>query len=191
MKVSLGISNRHVHLTEKTYKELFGNEPLEVVKYLKQPGQFASNKFLTIKTEANEINHVRVIGPFRDYNQIEISRTDSYHLKINPPIRDSGDIKNSEPITLINGSKIVHLNEGCIIANRHIHITPKEVEEYGFTNVKKVKIRINGEKPGIIENVYLKIAEKSAFELHLDTDDANAFNLKNEDELEIIEMEKE
>ncbi len=190
MKVVLGVSNRHVHLTKETYSKLF-KEPLEVVKYLKQPGQFASNKFVTIKNGDKEISKVRIVGPFRKYDQVEISRTDSHYLKVDPPVRDSGDIKNSSPITLIGDDGKIYLNEGCIIANRHIHITPQELKQYHLENVKKVKIRIDGEKAGIIENVYLKIADSSSFELHLDTDDANAFNVKTEDKLEIIEMEEE
>ncbi|MBR2840266.1 MAG: phosphate propanoyltransferase [Bacilli bacterium] len=187
MKVTLGVSNRHVHLDKKIYKELFGNEPLEVVKYLKQPGQFASNKFLTIKNGDRELNKVRVLGPLRNYNQVEISKTDSYYLKLNPPIRKSGDLEGSSPITLISEKKEVHLDKGCIIANRHIHITPEELKKYGFENKKKVKIRIKGEKGGTLDNVYFKVDKNSSFELHLDTDDGNAFNLKTGDILEIME----
>ena len=191
MKGILGVSNRHVHLTEETYKELFGDEPLDVVKELRQPGQFASNKFLTIKNGDREINHVRVLGPLRKYNQVEISRTDSYTLKVNPPVRDSGDIEASSPITLVNGERTVDLKEGCIIANRHIHISPKELKEYGLENVKQVKIKIDGEKGGILDNVKIRVDENFKYELHLDTDDGNAFNVKTGDEIEIIEMERE
>lgn len=189
MKVILGVSNRHVHLTKEIYEKLFGNEQLEVVKELKQPGQFASDKFVTIKNGDRQIEKVRVLGPLRDYNQIEISKTDSYYLKINPPIRESGDLGGSSPITLISQKAKVELDKGCIIANRHIHITPEEMIKYGFQSKKKVKIRIKGEKGGILDNVYLKVAEKSSFELHLDTDDGNAFNLKTGDILEIMEEE--
>lgn len=186
MKVLLGVSNRHVHLTEETYKELFGEEKLEVVKELRQPGQFASNKFVTLKNGDREIKHVRVLGPLRKYNQVEISKTDSYTLKVNPPVRDSGDIKDSEAITLINEDKELYLEEGCIIANRHIHINPNEAKEYGLEGIEKVKIKVEGEKAGILENVHIRVDENFKFELHLDTDDGNAFNLKTGDELEII-----
>ena len=186
MKVILGVSNRHVHLTEETYKKLFGDEKLEVVKELRQPGQFASNKFVTLKNGEREIKHVRVLGPLRKYNQIEISKTDSFTLKLNPPVRNSGDIKDSEAITLVNEDKEVHLNEGCIIANRHIHINPEEAKKYNLENTQKVKIKVEGEKAGILENVYIRVNENFKFELHLDTDDGNAFNVKTGDELEII-----
>ena len=186
MKVTLGVSNRHVHLTEETYKKLFGNQPLNPVKYLGQPGQFASDKFVTIKNGDRKIDRVRVLGPFRKYNQVEISKTDSYVLKVNPPVRNSGDVKDSEPITLASESAEVFLNEGCIIANRHIHMTKEEAIEYGFMGKEKVSIKIEGEKSGVLNDVYVRIADNSSFELHLDTDDGNAFGLKTGDEIEII-----
>ena len=186
MKVILGVSNRHVHLTEETYKKLFGEEKLEVVKELRQPGQFASNKFVTLKNEGREIKHVRVLGPLRKYNQLEISKTDSFALKLNPPVRDSGDIKGSESITLVNEDKEVNLEEGCIIANRHIHINPEEAKKYNLEGIEKVKIKVEGEKAGILDNVHIRVDENFKFELHLDTDDGNAFNVKTGDELEII-----
>ena len=186
VKVLLGVSNRHVHLTEETYKKLFGEEKLEVVKELRQPGQFASNKFVTLKNEGREIKHVRVLGPLRKYNQVEISKTDSFTLKLNPPVRDSGDIKGSESITLVNEDKEVNLEEGCIIANRHIHINPEEAKKYNLEGIEKVKIKVEGEKAGILDNVHIRVDENFKFELHLDTDDGNAFNVKTGDELEII-----
>lgn len=186
MKVLLGVSNRHVHLTEETYKKLFGDEKLEIVKELRQPGQFASNKLVTLINGDRELQKVRVLGPLRKYNQVEISKTDSIRLKLNPPIRDSGDIKNSESITIVNGDKKVFLKEGCIIANRHIHISPEEAKKYNLENVKKVKIKVEGEKAGILENVHIRVDENFKYELHLDTDDGNAFNVKTGDELEII-----
>ena len=192
MKVKLGISNRHVHLTEENYKKIFGDEPLNVVRYLNQPGQFASDKFVTLKNGDREIKHVRVLGPTRDYNQVEISRTDSYVLKLNPPIRNSADLKDSSPITIVNeeNNKEIYLSEWCIIATRHLHIHPDEAKEYGLEGVKKVKIRIDGEKSGILENVHVRVSERAKYELHLDTDDGNAFNVKTGDEVEIIELEK-
>ena len=166
------------------------NYVLENIKDLGQPGQFASNRFVTLKNGEKEIKHVRIIEPFRKYNQVEISKTDSYTLKLNPPVRDSGDLEGSEAITLIGDEGEVHLDKGCIIANRHIHITPDEVIKYGFQNTKIVKIKINGEKGGILNNVHLKVNEKSTFELHLDSDDGNAFDVKTGDEVEIIERDE-
>lgn len=188
MKVKVGISNKHVHLTKEKYKELFENEPLNVVRYLNQPGQFASDKFVTLKNGDREIKHVRVLGPLRDYNQVEISRTDSYILKLNPPIRNSADLEGSSQITIVNeeNGKESHLNEGCIIANRHLHIHPDEAKKLKLEGVKKIKIKVGGEKGGILDNVHVRESTRATYELHLDTDDGNGFNLKTGDEVEII-----
>lgn len=191
MQVILGVSNRHVHLKEEDYKILFGDEPLNKVKELRQPGQFASDKLVTIKNGDREINHVRVLGPIRNYTQVEISKTDAYTLKLNPPIRTSGDLEGSSPITIIGPKGKIDLKEGCILANRHIHISPEEVKKYNLEGVKKVKVKIDGEKGGILNNVYLKILDPSVLEMHIDTDEGNAFNVKTGDILEIIELERD
>lgn len=186
MKVSIGVSNRHVHLTLKDLKLLFGEDyVLEKRNNLNQPNQFASTALVTIQTDFGIIENVRVLGPVRDYTQIEISKTDAYKLKINPPVRDSGDLANSETVTLI-GPKGSIKTSGCIIATRHIHILPSQVKMYGLENRKMVNVKLNGQKGGIIENVHLKVSEESFFELHLDTDDANAHLVKNGDIGEIV-----
>ncbi len=187
MNVSIGVSNRHVHLTKEHLEILFGKDyKLEKKSDLNQPGQYSSTSLVTLKTEKDEINNVRVLGPVRDYTQVEISKTDAYKLGINPPIRNSGDIKGSSKITIIGPKGRVDLNEGCIIATRHIHILPKQVKAYNLEGIEKVNVKINGEKGGIITNVYLKVSDESYFEMHLDTDDANAHLVKNGDIGEIL-----
>jgi len=187
MKVSIGVSNRHVHLTEEDLKTLFGeNYELEVDKEMTQPGQFASKAFVDLKTEKNTINHVRVVGPIREYTQVEISKTDSYFLGLNPPVRDSGDLDGSESITLVGPIGEIKIEKGCIIANRHIHITPKQLEMYNLKDKKVVDVKLDGEKGGIISDVHLKVQDEAFFELHLDTDDANAHLVKQGDIGEIL-----
>ena len=187
MKVSIGVSNRHVHLTREHLNILFGSGyELEKKNDLKQPGQYASTALVTLKTDKSEINNVRVLGPIRTYTQVEISKTDAYTLGLNPPIRDSGDLSGSSAITIIGPYGSLDLNEGCIIANRHIHLTKEQMEYYGLADKKIVSVKIDGEKGGIINNVYLKIMDEAFFELHVDTDDANAHLIKNGDIGEII-----
>ncbi len=183
MKITVGVSNRHIHLTQNDLDILFGKE-LTKSKDLKQPGQFASNEFVTIKTIKSEITNVRVLGPVRDYTQVEISKTDAYKLGINPPVRSSGNLKDAETVTLIGPNGTIVTNS-CIIADRHIHITYDEKQKYNIPD--KVNIKINGEKKGIIE-VNVKPSQEAFFELHLDTDDANAFLLKNDDEVEMLNI---
>jgi len=186
MKIPVGVSNRHVHLKEETLKILFGdNYVLNKRNELKQPGEFASSETLTIKTEKAEIPNVRVLGPIRKYDQVEISKTDSYKLGINPPVKNSGDLEGASTITLIGPVGTVTVN-ACIIPNRHIHISDEKALELGFTNNQMVSVKVFGIKGGILDNVYIKIQPNAYFEIHLDTDDANAHLLKEGDIVEII-----
>lgn len=187
MKVTIGVSNRHVHLTRETTDILFGpNYEFTKLRDVNQPGQFAANEKVTIKTPKAMIENVRILGPIRPYNQVEISKTDAIKLGLNPPIRDSGDLKGSSPITIIGPKGTIDLEEGCIIATRHIHITPLEAQDKGLMDTKEVKVKVDGEKGGILDHVHVKIAEKSYYEMHIDTDDANANLLVNGSEVEII-----
>lgn len=185
MKVKIGVSNRHVHLSREDFKILFGHEQIQKDKDLTQTGEYASTSKVSISTEKSIINNVRVLGPFRPYTQVEISKTDSFTLGIKPPVRNSGDILESEVVTIIGpAGKIT--KQCCIIATRHIHINPKEREERGLKDVEKVSVRIGDEKSSVIEEVYIKESSLGVFELHIDTDDANANLIKNGDEGTII-----
>ena len=186
MNVSIGVSNRHVHLKKEDLYILFGEGyVLDKRNDLTQPNTFASTSLVTLKTDKSKIEGVRVLGPCRDYTQVEISRTDAYKLGLNPPVRNSGDLNDSDLITIIGPKGSVDVN-ACIIATRHIHLTPQHRKAYNLEGVEKVSVKINGEKGGIINNVYLKESEEAFFELHLDTDDANAHLIKNGDIGEII-----
>lgn len=185
MQVSVGVSNHHVHLNAADYKILFQDTKMEIERNLNQPTQFASNLMVTIKTPKGEIANVRVLGPIRDYTQVEISRTDSYKLGIEPPIRNSGDVQGSALLTIV-GPYGELTKECCILATRHIHVDQKIREAKNLVGVKEVSVKVSGEKGGILEHVRLKDSRDAYFELHLDTDDANACLLKNNDEVEII-----
>ena len=185
MRVLLGVSNRHVHLTEEDYKILFGNESLGKVKDLVQPGQFSSDKKVTLKTEKRSIENVRLLGPLRSYTQVEISKTDSFSLGLNPPMRNSGDLEGAETITII-GSVGEITKPCCIIANRHLHINPSQRQELGLVGIDKVCARITGEKTTLFEDVYIKESPDFTLELHLDTDDGNGSLGKSGEEVEVF-----
>ena len=185
MKVLLGISNRHVHLTEEDYKTLFGDAPLENIKDLVQPGEFASNQKVSIKTEKNTINNVRLLGPLRKYSQVEISKTDSFTLGIKPPVRNSGDLDDAAEVTIVGPNGEV-TKKCCIIAARHLHINTNDLEKYNLVGVEKVKAKIASEKATIFDDVYVKASPNYELELHLDTDDGNGSLAKTGDEVEII-----
>lgn len=187
MKISVGISNRHVHLTDEDYKVLFGDMPFLKRNDLNQPGMFASEYTVTLKGEKRSIENVRVLGPNRSYTQVEVSKTDAYFLGINPPVRSSGNLIGASLITIIGPNGELKKN-AAIIADRHIHVDKRIREEHGLVGVDKVSVKINGEKGGIINNVFLKDSDEAFFELHLDTDDANAFMLNQNDEVEILRI---
>lgn len=187
MKVSVGVSNRHVHLTRQHLDILFGaNYELTKLKDLSQQGQFASNEKVDIKTDKGEIKGLRILGPIRSYTQVEISKTDSFTLGLNPPVRESGDIENSEKITIVGPKGELYIEQGVIIATRHIHLTNDDLIKYGLDKNETVKIKVNGIKGSILDNVSLKVDDSYTLELHIDTDDANASLIKQGDLVEII-----
>lgn len=187
MKVNVGVSARHVHLSNEDLKYLFGEDyELKKFKDLSQTGEYAAVEKVTIKTEKGSFDNVRILGPTRDYTQVEISKTDAYKLGIDPPVRDSGDIENSAPITIIYNGKELKKDKGCIIAVRHIHMSLKDAFKLGFKEKQRVKVIIKGIKGGIIDNVYIKTKESFVLELHIDTDDGNAHLVKSGDICEVI-----
>ena len=182
-KINVGVSNRHVHLTKEDYELLF-DEELTVKYRLNQIGEFASNQTLTLRSKSGNIENVRVVGPLRKYTQVEISRRDARHLNVNPPVRSSGDVLDSEEITLVTDKSSITRN-ACIIADRHVHMSPNDAVKYGVVNNQSVKIRVNGDKSGIMD-ASVKVGDTGYYEFHIDTDDANAFNLDNGDEVTLI-----
>ncbi len=185
MKTNVGISNRHVHLTNEDYQKLFGDISLTKRNDLTQPGMYACNETVTIKGEKRSIEGVRILGPLRNYTQVEISKTDCFYLGIDAPVRNSGELDGAGKVTIIGPHGEV-TKEAAIIAARHIHVDKNIRKEHNLEGIKKVSVKILGEKGGIIENVYLKDSDIAYFELHLDTDDGNAHLLNQGDEVEII-----
>lgn len=189
MKVTVGVSARHVHLSKDDLDFLFGEGYVLTKKNdLKQKGQYSCEEVVTIKTDKAKFENVRVLGPIRDYTQIEISKTDAYKLGINPPIRTSGDLDGSSAIKILGPNGLLIKNCGCILATRHIHINREDMEKYGFKEDEKVMLKVEGKKGGILDNVTFKVSDDATFEVHLDTDDANAFLIQNGDEVEIIQV---
>ena len=179
--IPVGISNRHIHLSREHVDILFGKGyQLTKLKDLSQPGQFACKEQLTIiGPSMRAIEGVRVLGPERKASQVEISRTDSYVLKVKPPVRESGDIKGSSPITVIGPRGIVTLNEGCIIANRHIHMSIDEAAAFGVQDGEYVDVELCGERKTLFYDVQIRAHKDFRLEMHIDTDDANAAGVAN------------
>ncbi len=190
--VPVGISNRHIHLSREHIDILFGKGyELTPIKDLSQPGQFACKELLTIVGPSlRPIENVRVLGPERPESQVEISRTDSFTLKVKPPVRESGKIAGSSPISIIGPKGIVTLEEGCIIANRHIHMSLEDGEKFGVKDNQYVTVDVNSERRTRFYDVQVRVHKNFRLEMHLDTDDANAAGLKNGDKVQIVEIQK-
>ena len=187
-EVPVGISNRHVHLTAEHVEILFGKgHELKVMKDLSQPGQYACEETVTIiGPSLRPIEKVRVLGPVRRASQVEISKTDSYVLKVKPPVRESGKIKDSAPITIVGPCGVVSLSEGCIIANRHIHMTPADAAVLGLSDGDTVTVDAEGERRTRFFDVQVRVDPNFFLEMHVDTDDANAVGLKNGSRVKIV-----
>ena len=186
--VPVGVSNRHIHLSSEDLETLFGKGyELTPIKDLSQPGQFACKEQLTIVGPSlRPIEGVRVLGPVRSSSQVEISRTDSFVLKCKPPVRESGDIKGSAPITIIGPKGVVTLKEGCIIANRHIHMSLEEGEQFGLKDGDYVDVEANGERRTMFFDVQVRVNKAFKLEMHIDTDDANAAGIGNGAKVKVI-----
>lgn len=185
MQIKVGISNRHVHLTKEDYKILFGDEPLTKKSDLVQPNEYASNMQVTIKGPKSSIEKVRVLGPFRPYTQVEVSTTDTYKLGIKPVVSNSGDLISAEEIEIIGPNGQIK-RKCAIVATRHIHLNEEDIKQNNLDINKLYKVKITTEKSAILENVHLKPTKDGVLELHLDTDDANANLLKQEDYVELL-----
>ena len=178
-------SARHVHVTQETLEILCGKGfVLENKKNLSQPGQFASGTKVDIVGPVNPktgkptmIKGLSILGPCRNVNQVEVSATDARSLKLPVCIRESGNLAGSAPITIVGPAGQVELKEGLIVAKRHIHMTPADAAEFGVKNGDIVKVEVNTKERSIIfGDVVVRVSDKYALAMHIDTDESNAAN---------------
>jgi len=186
--IPVGVSNRHIHLTLETFHRLFGeNSNFESMRPLYQEGEFASTHLVTIiGPKMRSIPNVRVLGPLRKYDQVEVSLTDAFFLGIDPPVASSGDLTHAVSLTLAGPNSSVFIEKCGIVANRHIHMSEKEAGIFGLKNGDLCKVRIAGEKSTIFEHVLVRTKENWRLQIHLDTDDANAANIRDEAYAEFV-----
>ncbi|MDI9413888.1 MAG: phosphate propanoyltransferase [Bacillota bacterium] len=185
--VPVGISNRHIHLSNQDLETLFGKGyELTVRNDLSQTGQFAAEETISIEGPKSSMQNIRILGPTRAETQLEISRTDSFALGVRPPVRDSGSLEGSPGIKLIGPEGEVVLDKGVIIAQRHIHMTEEDAEKFGVEDKDLVSVRVGGERGVIFENVLVRVRNDFVLEMHIDTDEANAAILGNGQEVEVF-----
>ena len=183
MGIPIAISARHLHLTQEAVEVLFGKGATLTVKApISQPGQFACNEKVDLVGPKRTIKGVRVIGPVRPACQVEVSRTDEYTLGIDAPIRNSGDVRNSPGIKLVGPAGELTLTEGLICARRHIHMDPDSAKAFGVQDKDVVEVAIDGAGRDLIfGDVLVRVSPRYVLEMHIDTDEANAAELRRGD----------
>ena len=186
--VPVGVSNRHIHLTKADLAVLFGEGyELTPLKDLSQPGQFACKETLTlVGPSLRPIENVRVLGPLRGKSQVEISATDSYVLKVKPPVRESGNVVGSAGVTIVGPKGVVQLKEGCIIANRHIHMSPSDAASFRVKDGDTVTVDVEGKRRTRWYDVQVRVSPDFRLEMHVDTDDANAAGIGNGFKVKVV-----
>ena len=185
----IGISARHVHLSSEHLQLLFGSN-LTVDRPLNQKGEFAAVERLTVATATGSIHNVRVLGPVRKQTQVEISKSDAFSLGLKTPVRLSGNLSGSAALTLIGPRGSISIPEGAIVASRHLHIPPMEANRFGLKQNQIVEAVAGKERQCVFRNVVVRIISTAALELHLDTDEANAANVKTGDlaQINVIQL---
>ncbi len=185
--VPVGVSNRHIHLTQEHVEILFGPGYQLTKKKELMGGQFACEECCTIVgLKLRAIENVRILGPVRKFTQVEVSVTDARKLGVNVPVRESGDIKGSAPIAIVGPKGAVYCEEGCIVAARHIHMSPADADACGVKDGDYVSVKVDNVRGTTFNNVKIRVDESFTLEMHIDTDEANASGIKQDDKVAII-----
>lgn len=186
-EIPVGVSNRHVHLSQADLNILFGESyQLTKLKDLSQPGQYACKETITICGPKGAIEKVRILGPVRSKTQVEVLAGDSFKLGVVSQVKMSGDLNGTPGITLIGPKGSVQIQEGVIVAQRHIHMSLKDAEFFGVHDGQIVSIKVDGLRGGIYDNVVIRANNSSALECHIDIEEANAMNINNQSKIKIV-----
>lgn len=189
-KLVVNISARHMHVTQKTLETLFGpGAQLTVMRPLYQDGYFASEQTVTIIGPRHRtITNLRILGPVRPEDQIELAFTDGIAMGLDLPVRMSGDIKGTPGCIVLGPKGHIELKEGVIRAQRHAHMHPRDAEYYGVRNGDHMRLRVHGTCPTVFEGIICRVSRDVKLEVHLDTDEGNACDLANASRVELERM---
>ena len=186
-KVKVGISNKHLHLSQEHLEILFGKgAELTVKKELGQPGQFAAEETVEIIGPKRSLGQVRVLGPVRKETQVELALTDARGIGIKAPVRESGKLEGTPGCKLVGPCGEIELDHGVIAALRHVHLNPEQAKEAGVVDKEIVMVKVEGERGLVFDNVLVRSGDAHEAELHFDTDEGNAAGLANDVMCEII-----
>lgn len=185
--IPVEVSARHCHLAKEDMEKLFGKGyEFKKEKQLSQPADFACKETVEIQAGSKKIGNVRIVGPLRDKTQVEVSKTDAVYLGLNPPVRLSGSLKGSSGIKITGPKGEIELQEGLIIAQRHLHCATDEAKKYGLKTGDVISVKIEGERSVIFEKVIVRVRDDYKLCLHLDTDEGNAAGINKTGEGELI-----
>ncbi|MEN6411987.1 MAG: phosphate propanoyltransferase [Veillonellales bacterium] len=189
--IPVGVSARHLHVCQEQLEILFGKgHKLTKLKDLPQPGEYAAKETVTlVGPRLRAIEGVRILGDLRPVTQVEISRTDARYLGVKPVVRRSGDTAGSPGITIVGPAGSLQLEEGAIVANRHIHMNPIDAQRLGVSNNEEVDVRVLSAKPTIFGKVQIRVSSNTNLYMHIDVDDANAVAFDNNAFVEILKVE--
>ena len=186
--IPVGVSNRHVHLSQGDLEALFGpGYELSKMKDLCQPGQYACKETVTICGPKGAIEKVRILGPVRSRTQVEILAGDSFKLGIKSTARLSGDLDGTPGITIIGPKGSVQIKEGLMVAQRHIHMLPEDAARMGVRDGQVVSLEVDGIRGGILRNTIVRVTSQSGLECHIDTEEANALGLSSSSRVKIVQ----
>lgn len=184
-RVIVGISNRHVHLSDGDFRTLFGYDAPKVKKEVRQRGEFAAAETVTLHGPKGAMARVRVMGPNRPQTQVELSRTDCFALGIHAPMAQSGHLDEAAPVEIEGPAGRVQLEHAVIVAGRHIHMSPEAAGALGLRDQDTVSVRFPGERGARLDNFLIRVKDSYLPELHLDTDEGNALAVRTGDYVEI------
>ena len=184
----VNISARHCHLTQDAVEILFGKgHKLQVHKWLYQEGQFAAKETVTlVGPRSRVISNLRILGPCRTLNQVELSYTDGIALGFDLPLRSSGDIKGTLGGMLMGPAGFFEMESGIIRALRHIHMSPTDADYYGVKPGDWMKLKIGGECGIMLDRMLCRVDKSFKLEVHIDTDEGNACNLQPDTPCELV-----
>ena len=186
--VPVGVSNRHVHLSQADLDTLFGRGyELTKTKDLSQPGQFACKETVTVCGPKGAIEKVRILGPVRSRTQVEILAGDCFKLGAKAEPRLSGDLDGTPGITLVGPKGSVQTKEGLMVAQRHIHMLPEDAARLGVHDGQNVSLEVDGIRGGVLRNTIVRVTSQSGLECHVDTEEANAMGLSSSSRVRIVQ----
>jgi len=189
--IPIEASGRHVHLSQQDVEKLFGGDyKLSEKRPLSQPGQFLAEEKLKLIGPKRVIDNVAILGPTRDSTQVELSKTDAVSLGVAAPLRLSGNIENSASLFIASENNVIKLEEGVIIAKRHIHMTPEDAQKLNLCDKELVNVEALTERPVIFKDVLVRVNENYNLNMHLDYDEANSCLLQKGDRGKIIKTGK-